>query len=325
MMTNNNIKILAVDFGNSTICVVHVNEKGEKQRFFIRSTYTDVVNSLTSENVVEVDGVKIQLAPLNGGKELRSQDKTKRIHMKHQVLLAVYKAFGAGRHYVILSTGLPLIDYKNVEKRNAFKAMFDSAEFSDFKGVVDGQEVSVNLGKRTIVNGEGAAAIKGLAKHIPQDLYGTIVYDIGMETTEALVAKWVDGKLKVSNPVDSDYALSSIYQGVFEEAKNVGAVASMAELDKFVNAGATTIRAEKGEFELEKSLRSKVGECSTIIKDINNQFDFSTNTMSKIFIGGGSNVLLKIIEGKANIAHHIQLDKQERYYANAEGYYLAVK
>lgn len=322
---SNNLKVVAIDFGNSTICVVYVNDKGEKKRFYIDSTYTDVVNSLTSQNVVEVDGIKIQFQPMVGGKELRAADKTKRLHMKHQVLLAVYKAYGEGKHYITLSTGLPLIDYKNEQKKAAFKAMFDSAEFTEIKGIVDGHEVSVNLGKRTIVNGECLSAVKGLAKKIPVDLYGTIIYDVGMETTEALVAKWEDGKLRVSNPVNSDYALSSVYQGLFEEAKTVGAVSSMAELDKFVNANATKLRSEKGEYDLEKRLNAKVSECAVILKDINNQFNFPTNNMSKIFIGGGSNILLKIIEGKANIAHHIQLDKEDRYYANAEGYYLAAK
>lgn len=321
----NNVKILAIDFGNSTICVVYMDSNGEKKRFYIPSTYTDVVNSLTTQNVVEIDNMKIQFAPMVGGKELRSGDKTKRIHMRHQVLLAAYKAFGPGKHYIKLSTGLPLIDFKNEDKKSAFKAMFDSAEFTEFKGMVDGYEVSVNLGKRTVINGECLSAIKGLAQKIPNDLYGTIVYDVGMETTEALVAKWQDGKLKVSNPVNSDLALSSVYQGVFEEAKTLGAVASMTELDKFVNAEATSIRAENGEFDLSNSLKSKIAECGAIIKDINNQFDFPTNNMSKIFLGGGSNILLNIIEGKSKIHHHIQLDKEDRYYANVEGYYLAAK
>lgn len=324
-MTTNNLKTIAIDFGNSTICVVYIDEKGEKKHFYITSTYTDVVNSLTRGNVVEVDGVKIQLAPSYGGKELRAQDKTKRAHLKHQILLAVFKAFGPGRHYITLSTGLPLIDYKNESKRAEFKNMFDSAGFSEFKGMVDGQEVTVNLGKRTLVNGEGLEAVRSLVKYIPRDLYGTIIYDIGMETTEAFVVKWTETGVEVTNPVNSDYALASIYQSIFEEAKTVGAVTSMTELDKFITANVETIRSEKGEFELRKSLKSKINECSAIIKDINNQFDFSTLNMSKIFIGGGSNIFLQIVEGKADISHHISISKEERYYANAEGYFLAAK
>lgn len=313
---------VGLDFGNNTICAV---SKLEKQLIYkyISSTFTRVT-TFTDDNIITTDGMTIQLGVRNGS-ELTSIDKTDRLFLKHQILWAVNAIFGTTSNDNIyeldLAVGLPVGDFSDLEKRANYIEKLNS--LGTISGVVDGNEFTVIVNKVMVLS-EGHGSIKALLDKIPNNGYPTVIHDIGFLTTDVVVLEYEKEKLKIRKPITINKGVSYIYDSIFEEMSELECIESKSELDYYVRNKYDTIRTKHNkDYMLTEQILNKSLECKTIMNDISNKLGFKTTTCNKIFIGGGSVLLFKIV-GSDWIKNHVEIDNNLRYCANALGYYYNI-
>lgn len=317
----NCIKI-GLDLGNNTICAV-TSIDGEYMYEYIPSTYQQVTD-FSSKNIVSVKGTKIELGHKNGH-ELTNIDKTNRLYIEHQILWAINSLFKnkSKKNFELeLAVGLPISDFIDKDKRNKYQECLNNIK--EIKGSVDDRDLSIEI-KRVLILAEGHSAIKSLIKEIPKNGYSTVIHDIGFLTTDVIVVDIEDnGDILVRKPISIGKGISYLYEAIYEEAFKLECISSKSELDYYIRKGYSTIRAKNNKnYMLDEALMKRRDECKSIMNDISNHLGFKTSSCNKIFVGGGSVLLLKIL-GEDWISNHISINDNTRYSANAKGYYLSL-
>ena len=308
----NTVKKLAIDMGNSTICVAAV-VNGEVKKDYINSIYTKDT-ALVSGDVIETGNVKLALGA--GRITLTNVDKTNREYLEHQILWSAYTMFGEGKHYINLATGLPISAYKakKVEYEEELK------KINNIKGKVNGNEIEVHITDLKVL-AEGHSSIRSLSKYINKS-NTTLIIDIGMKTTDVLLIEW-DGKKFVIHKYDTiNIALYDIYTVLQNEIAAQGVEVSIEEIDRKFKSDKPIIRTEKGDFDLKKRLVDTKDVCLNIFKDIENKFG-KTILHDKVLTGGGAEKLIKALDGK--IKNSVNIPDEMRYYSNVVGYLLSIK
>lgn len=88
-----------------------------------------------------------------------------------------------------------------------------------------------------------------------------------------------------------------MYKELQEKIAAEGVEVSVEQIDRRFNSNRPVIRTEKGEFNLEDHLVDISGVCRDIMKEIENKFG-KTILHDKVFVGGGSKKLIKVMEDK---------------------------
>ncbi len=316
----NCIKV-GLDLGNNTICAV-TSIDGEYAYEYIPSTYQQVTD-FSSKNIVSVKDTKIELGHKNGH-ELTNINKTNRLYIEHQILWAVNSLFKNKSKKIFeleLAVGLPISDFMDKDKRNKYQDYLNNIK--EIKGSVDEKELTIEI-KRVLVLAEGHSAIKSLIKEIPRNGYSTVIHDIGFLTTDVIVVDIENNDILVRKPISISKGISYLYDSIYEEALKLECVSSKSELDYYIKRKFDTIRGKNDKnYMLDEALMKRRDECKSIMNDISNHLGFKTSSCNKIFIGGGSVLLLKIL-GEDWISNHIAVNDNTRYSANAKGYYLSL-
>lgn len=303
----NNVKNLGLDMGNSTICVIGINDKGEVTKAYTNSVYS-MDTALISGDIIECKGVKLALGV--GQTTLSNVDKTNREYIEHQILWAVNQLYGVGTHYINLGVGLPISIYKAKKEEFAEKLK----GFGTIEGVVNGKEVSVNL-VDVKVQAEGYAALRVLTNYIDKD-NTTLIIDIGMKTTDVVLVEW-NGKFTISNYGTTNIALYDMYKVLQDKIASEGVEVTIEQIDKKLQSNKPIIRTEKGDFNLVEHLSDTLHVCRDIIKDIENKFG-KTILHDKVFVGGGAEKFLGTVEGK--VKNNVEVPIEVRWWGNALGY-----
>ena len=304
-----NVKNIGIDMGNSTICVVGMDNKGEIIKTYTNSVYS-MDTALMSGDIIECKGTKLALGV--GQTTLTNVDKTNREYIEHQILCSVNAIYGSGTHYINLGVGLPISIYK--AKKEEFAQRLRG--LGTIEGVVNGKEISVNIVDVKVM-AEGYASIRLLSQYIDKD-NTTLIIDIGMKTTDVILVEW-DGKFRISNYGTTNIALYDIYKVLQEKIAAEGVEVTIEQIDKKFNSGKPIIRTEKGDFNLEEHLVDVIHVCRDIMKDIENKFG-KTVLHDKIFTGGGAEKFLKVMDGK--VRNNVEINRDMRWYSNCVGYLL---
>ena len=307
----NNVKNLGLDMGNSTICVIGINDKGEVTKAYTNSVYS-MDTALISGDIIECKGVKLALGV--GQTTLSNVDKTNREYIEHQILWAVNQLYGVGTHYINLGVGLPISIYKAKKEEFAEKLK----GFGTIEGVVNGKEVSVNL-VDVKVQAEGYAALRVLTNYIDKD-NTTLIIDIGMKTTDVVLVEW-NGKFTISNYGTTNIALYDMYKVLQDKIASEGIEVTIEQIDRKFQSNKPIIRTEKGDFNLLDHLSDILPVCRDIMKDIENRFG-KTILHDKVFVGGGAEKFLGAVEGK--LRNNVDLPQEMRWYGNVEGYLITL-
>lgn len=303
----NNVKNLGLDMGNSTICVIGINDKGEVTKAYTNSVYS-MDTALISGDIIECKGVKLALGV--GQTTLSNVDKTNREYIEHQILWAVNQLYGVGTHYINLGVGLPISIYKAKKEEFAEKLK----GFGTIEGVVNGKEVSVNL-VDVKVQAEGYAALRVLTNYIDKD-NTTLIIDIGMKTTDVVLVEW-NGKFTISNYGTTNIALYDMYKVLQDKIASEGIEVTIEQIDRKFQSNKPIIRTEKGDFNLLDHLSDILPVCRDIMKDIENKFG-KTILHDKVFVGGGAEKFLGTVEGK--VKNNVEVPIEVRWWGNALGY-----
>ncbi len=315
---------IGLDLGNNTTCAV-TNIDNTFHYQYIASTYR-VAPAFVDENIIDINGEKIQLGHKNGD-ELTNIDKTNRLYIKHQILWAIDSLFKTDTTYketqfeLDLGVGLPIADFIDNDKCSAYETMLNNIK--NIVGLVNGREISVYINKIKVF-AEGHSAIRPLLDVIPNNDYATVIHDIGFLTTDVIVLEVENSKYKIRKPITINKGINYLYEDIFNQVSKLECVSSKTELDYYIRKNHTSLRTKNNDvYDLEANLMKKQNECVSIINDISNQLGFKITTCNKIFIGGGSVLLFKIL-GTNWVKNHIELDDNTRYSANAKGYYLSL-
>ena len=303
----NNVKNLGLDMGNSTICVIGINDKGEVTKAYTNSVYS-MDTALISGDIIECKGVKLALGV--GQTTLSNVDKTNREYIEHQILWAVNQLYGVGTHYINLGVGLPISIYKAKKEEFAEKLK----GFGTIEGVVNGKEVSVNL-VDVKVQAEGYAALRVLTNYIDKD-NTTLIIDRGMKTTDVVLVEW-NGKFTISNYGTTNIALYDMYKVLQDKIASEGIEVTIEQIDRKFQSNKPIIRTEKGDFNLLDHLSDILPVCRDIMKDIENKFG-KTILHDKVFVGGGAEKFLGAVEGK--VKNNVEVPIEVRWWGNALGY-----
>lgn len=312
---------IGLDLGNNTTCAVSELNNDYVYKY-ISSTYSEV-SEFSKDNIININGEEIQLGNKSGS-ELTNFDKTNRLYLEHQILWAINSLFGHMDYSdfeLELAVGLPIADFSDSDKRASYERTLNNIK--NIIGTVDNKKISVDI-KKIIVLAEGYSSIKGLLDKIPNNGYSTVVCDIGFLTTDVIVLDIEDGKMIVRKPITLNKGISFLYERIYKDVSKLECLESKTELDYYIRKNHKTLRTkDNNEYMLEEELMKRTNECKSIINDISNKLGFKTTTCNKIFIGGGSVLLFKIL-GNNWVKNHIELDDNTRYSANAKGYYLSL-
>lgn len=306
-----NVKKIGVDMGNSTICVSAEMEGGEVKQTFIESVYTFDTDLVTGD-VIEVNGVRLALGI--GQNTLTNVDKTNRELIEHQILWAVYSAYGTGAHYIKLGLGLPISIYK--AKKEAYTEIIK--ELGTITGTINDKPISVNLVDVKVM-AEGHASIKPLAQYIDKG-NTTLIINIGMKTTDVILLEHNGTKFKFTKYGTINIALYDIYEILREGIALQGVEINIQDIDNRFKLPNPVFRTEQGIYNLEEHLKDASGVCSDIMKAIENKFG-KTVIHDKVFTGGGAEKFLQAIGG---IDNNIEIPNELRYYSDSLGYLLGL-
>lgn len=307
------VEKIGIDMGNSTICTAAHNERGDLQKKYVKSLYGFDIELATAD-IVECNGITIALG--TGPYMLTTIDKTERGFIEHQILWSVYSLFGAGLHHINLGAGLPISIYKT--KKQAFASKLKSLE--TIIGKVNGEEVTVIVSDVKVM-AECHAALKTLINYLDKD-NSTLIIDIGLKTTDVIKTHF-DNKFYIDDFITINISLADIYSVLQRKIAKEGLELSISEIDRRLNSSNPIVRTEKGKFNLAEHIQDTSSVCKQIIREIENRFN-KISVDDKIFIGGGSEVFLKVLP-EFKKQNNIDIPLDMRYYANAIGYLLGLQ
>lgn len=311
-------KKLGIDFGNCTICFAGEGSEKTIKRNYIDSTYTTSLGS-DLDDVVGYNGVTIKLGARGAtANELSNVNKVEREYLEHQILWSAYKCYGSGNHHIKLAVGLPIIDYLNKVKQEAFLEKLKG--FNTLTGTVEGKNVTLTIIPDQVkIYAEGHATLKVLFTYLSRS-FGNLVIDIGLKSTDISIYEWVDGKFKAVATETIPVALDSILSPIQAELELKGAHYKITQIDRLIREEKYIIRTEQGDYDLKAALMLRTTESTNIIKEIENKVGKTLN-YNKLFIGGGSKIFLDIL-GRDRISNLISVPNDIQYYANAIAYFL---
>ena len=305
------VKKIGIDMGNSTICVSAEMDGGDVKQTYIGSVYS-LDTDLISGDVIECNGIKLALGV--GQNTLTNVDKTNRELIEHQILWAVYSAFGTGTHYINLGIGLPISIYK--AKKDSYTS--DISSLGTIEGTINEKPISVNLTSVKVM-AEGHASIRALQQYINK-ANTTLVINIGMKTTDVLLIEHNGASFKINKYRTINIALYDIYSVLREAIALQGVEVSIEDIDKRFKSENPVIRTEQGEYNLASHLPDAVNVCHDIIKAIENEFG-KIVLHDKVFTGGGAEKFLQAI---GQIDNNVEIPAELRYYSDSLGYLLGI-
>jgi len=299
------IKRLGLDFGNSSMKIVGGEGENIIQKRIKSLATTD---SMDSNHIVEI-GDKVVCFGI--GTPLVTQDKTKREHLAHSILLATYEAYGPGSHVINLGTGLPIDLYKT--KKDMFEKLI--RDIGDIKGDINGNKVDVVL-KDIKVSAEGLAAFKAIMPEIKKD-ENILIVDVGLRTTDVISASIENGKWKIDGYSTISTALYDCYDVLRYRLFDLTDVLLTPEQleDKIINGGTLN----------EIDIAANYNICSEIVTDVFRRIQLKFNDLyarKVYFLGGGAelfNTNATFIKNK-----DMPKSKDKQIYSNAVGYYLSI-
>ena len=309
-------KVMVIDFGN---CILSYAGKinGEIKTGHFYSTYQTTIGA-DLEGVVTCKNKTIKLDSRDmKATELANTNKAEREYLEHQILLCAYRLFGSGEHHVALGAGLPIADILNKKAREDFTTRLK--DIGTIQGVTEGKSITVTVIPAEVkVFAESHATLKVLRDRFSKE-FGNLVIDVGLKTTDVALYDWDPNKNNyvVTKTFSIPQGLETILTPLQVELDRLGVQYKMTYIDRRLQDKKYIVRTDQGNYNLQDELMKRKNECISILTAIKNELG-NINDTNKYLIGGGAELLLKIIPNA--LRDNQEIPAELRFKANVLGY-----